>query len=424
MNAGLVGSALAGNSAGQPFPNSSFASPIGQDRLVRKEVALGVIKDIVPPQNHIGLSLIAPFLEVATDDVIFQYAQGYTDGLVPARAEDAESELSQKDDTFLTEGRASLMDWAVKDHYTASDVNRYREWLIIQENLRDGLSLPLTANSATEGFLQKVARDTARRRRKIDNRMEWLIMTALETAGIAYNDGKVKFSVDFGRPTTQNIGPGSTLVDPTGAGNPNVTMAAASPIKSDGTGDPIGDFLNIQNWMYEVYGVRINRAIASRRFLSNLWASSKFSARTGLLGGVAAGVDLKYLIDGWSPDAARALITAATGIDFIEYDSVYRTRPVGSNTVTNNRFLSQNKVIFLPDDADLAEFDDTEIGFARTLTSPHPAGNWTAGYYEWEHDYGMDPWGHDFGAGIKAFPIFLHMDKTIVYTMSALDGTV
>lgn len=424
MNAGLVGSALAGNSAGQPFPNSSFASPIGQDRLVRKEVALGVIKDIVPPQNHIGLSLIAPFLEVATDDVIFQYAQGYTDGLVPARAEDAESELSQKDDTFLTEGRASLMDWAVKDHYTASDVNRYREWLIIQENLRDGLSLPLTANSATEGFLQKVARDTARRRRKIDNRMEWLIMTALETAGIAYNDGKVKFSVDFGRPTTQNIGPGSTLVDPTGAGNPNVTMAAASPIKSDGTGDPIGDFLNIQNWMYEVYGVRINRAIASRRFLSNLWASSKFSARTGLLGGVAAGVDLKYLIDGWSPDAARALITAATGIDFIEYDSVYRTRPVGSNTVTNNRFLSQNKVIFLPDDADLAEFDDTEIGFAKTLTSPHPAGNWTAGYYEWEHDYGMDPWGHDFGAGIKAFPIFLHMDKTIVYTMSALDGTV
>lgn len=424
MNAGLVGSALAGNSGGQPFPNSSFASPIGQDRLVRKEVALGVIKDIVPPQNHIGLSLIAPFLEVPTDDVIFQYAQGYTDGLVPARAEDAESELSQKDDTFLTEGRASLMDWAVKDHYTASDVNRYREWLIIQENLRDGLVLPLTANSATEGFTQKVSRDTARRRRKIDNRMEWLIMTALETAGITYNDGKVKFSVDFGRPSTQAIGPGSVLVDPTGNGNPNVTLASASPIKSDGTGDPIGDALAIQNWMYDVYGVRINRAIASRRYLSQLWASAKFSARTGLLGGVAAGVDLKYLVDGWSPDAARALITAATGIDFIEYDSVYRTRPVGSNTVTNNRFLSQNKVIYLPDDADLAEFDDTQIGFAKTLTSPHPAGNWTSGYYEWEHDYGVDPWGHDFGTGIKAFPIFLHMDKTLVYTMSAIDGTV
>lgn len=426
MNAGLVGAALAGNAGGMPQGGGShFASPIGQDRLVRKEVALGVIRDIVPPQNHIGLSLIAPFLEVPTDDVIFQYAQGYTDGLVPARAEDAESELSQKDDTFLTEGRASLMDWAVKDHYTASDVNRYREWLIIQENLRDGLSLPLTANSATEGFTQKVARDTARRRRKIDNRLEWLITQALETAGIAYNDGKVKFSVDFGRPTTQNIGPGSTLVDPTGAGNPNVTLAAASPIKSDGTGDPITDFLQIQNWMYDVYGVRINRAIASRRYLSQLWNSAKFNARTGLITNASSTpVDLKYLVDGWSPDAARALIEAATGIKFIEYDSVYRTRPVGSNTVTNNRFLSQNKVIFLPHDADLAEFDDTQIGFAKTLTSPHPAGNWSAGFYEWEHDYGMDPWGHDFGAGIKAFPIFLHMDKTLVYTMSAIDGTV
>jgi len=36
----------------------------------------------------------------------------------------------------------------------------------------------------------------------------------------------------------------------------------------------------------------------------------------------------------------------------------------------------------------------------------------------------MDPWGHDFGTGIKAFPVFLHMDKTFVYTFSALDGSV
>jgi hypothetical protein len=423
MNAGLTG-ALAGNLAGQPG-TGHFASPIGQDRIVRKEVALGVIKDIVPPQNHIILSDIAPFLEVPTDDVIFQYAQGYTDGLVPARAEDAESELSQKDDTFLTEGRASLMDWAVKDHYTASDVNRYREWLVIQENLRDGLNLPLTANSATEGFSQKVARDTARRRRKIDNRIEWLGMTALETGGIAYNDGKVKFSVDYGRPATQAIGPGSTLVDPTGQGVPNVSMNASSWIKSDGTGDPIGDLLNLQNWAYEVYGVRLTRAIASRRVLSNLWASSRFVARTGLITNASSTpVDPKYLIDGWSPTAAQMLIEAATDIRFVEYDSVYRTRPVGSNTVTNNRFLSQNKVILLPDEADLAEFDDTQIGFAKTLTSPHPAGNWTSGYYEWEHDYGMDPWGHDIGPGIKAFPVFLHMDKTFVYTFSALDGSV
>jgi hypothetical protein len=414
---GLAGGALAGP-AGVGGPGSQFASPIGQDRLIRKEVALGVIREIVPPMGHIGLSL-CPMKEVPVDDVIFQYAQGLTDGLSPARAEDAESELSQKDDTFLSEGRASVIDWAIKDHYSASDVNRYREWLLIQQQMRDNNVLPLTVSTGMEGWQEKMARDTARRRRKLDNRLEWLIMNqALSTGQIAYNDGKIKFTVDYGRPTTQNgIIKGSTLVDPTGQGVANFTLNAADMCNA--SGDPIGDLLGIQNWMYDVYGVRLNRAIASRRFLSNLWNSTKFTARTGL---VAAGsplsspIDPKYLIDGWSPQAAQVLIENATGIKFLEYDAVYRTRPVGSNTVTNNRFLPQAQVILLPDEADIADFDDTGIGFAKTLTSPHPAGNWTPGFYEWEREYGVDPWGYDVGTGIKAFPVFLHMDKTITYT--------
>lgn len=417
MNAGLAGAAL--NSLSGGGVPGQHASPIGQDRLVRREVSLGVIREIVPPQDHIGLRLIAPFLEVPTDDVIFQYANGLTDGLVPARAEDAESELSQKDDTFLTEGRASVIDWAVKDHYTASDVNRWRDWVTVQEQMRDQGTLPLTVAAGLSEFQGRLARDTALRRKKIDNRLEWLIMGALPTGALAYNDGRIKFSVDYGRPTTQNVAAGSTMIDPTGQGIPNFSFGASDWTKSDGTGDPIGEILNLQNWMYDVYGVRLTRAIASRRFLSLLWNSSRFQARTGL---VAAGsplsspIDPKYLIDGWSPQAAQAIIENATGVKFIEYDSVYRTRPVGSNTTTANRFLANNLVVFLPDEADIAAFDDTTIGFAKTLTSPHPAGNWTPGYYEWEKDYGMDPWGHDAGSGIKAFPIFLHMDKTVVYT--------
>jgi hypothetical protein len=416
----LAGAALnALSGGGGPGSQQFAANPIPQDRLVRKEVALGTIREIVPPQNHIGLSEVAPFLDVPTDDVIFQYAQGMTDGLAPARAEDAESELAQKDDTFLAEGRASVIDWSLKDHYTSSDVSRWREWLLIQQQMRDGLVLPLTVNSAVEGWQQKLARDTAIRRRKLDNRLEWLIMTALATGQIAYNDGRIKFTVDYGRPATQAVAPGSTLVDPTGQGIANITLGASDWTKSDGTGDPIGDILNLQNWMYDVYGVRLNRAICSRRFLSLIWNSSKFAARTGLLAGSTApgfSGDPKYLIEGWSPTAAQQIIEVATGVRFIEYDAVYRTRPVGSNTVTNNRFLANNQVVFLPDETDIESFDDTGIGFAKTLTSPHPAGNWTSGYYEWERDYGQDPWGYDVGAGIKAFPVFLHMNKTIVYT--------
>lgn len=415
------GSGLAGF-AGASGPGGQFASPIGQDRLVRKEVALGVIREIVPPQQHIGLS-IAPFLEVETDDVIFEYAQGLTDGLSPARAEDAESELSQKDDTFLSEGRASLLDWAIKDHYTSSDVNRYREWLTIQQQLRDTHLLPLTAGSATEGWLQKLARDTARRKRKLDNRIEWMIMSALSTGQIAYNDGKIKFTVDYGRPSVtqgatanQAIVPGATL---TSADGGSITFAADDWIATNGLGDPIGEILKLQNWAYDTYGVHLTRAIAGRKFLQNLWNSNKFTARTGLI--TASGstpVDPKYVIDGWSPSVAQQLIENATGVNFVEYDSVYRTRAVGSNTVTNNRFLPANRIIFLPSEDDIAQFDDTDIGFAKVLTSPHPAGNWTAGFYEWEKEYGVDPWGYDIGSGIKAFPVFLHMDKTFTYDVT------
>jgi hypothetical protein len=70
------------------------ATAVGQDRIIRKEVSLGTIREIEPPQTHLGLGF-APWLEVATDDVIFHYIKGDTDGLAPARAEDAESELAQ-----------------------------------------------------------------------------------------------------------------------------------------------------------------------------------------------------------------------------------------------------------------------------------------------------------------------------------------
>lgn len=82
---------------------SNFAAgAIPTDRLIRAEVALGIVREIVPPSEHIGLSQIAPFYDVATDDVIFAYMNGSTTGLAPARSEDAESELFQQDDGFLS----------------------------------------------------------------------------------------------------------------------------------------------------------------------------------------------------------------------------------------------------------------------------------------------------------------------------------
>jgi hypothetical protein len=369
------------------------------DRLVRKEVALGVVREIEPPTQHIGLQ-IAPFLPVESDDVIFDYAKGLADGLAPARAEDAESELAQKDDTFVGQGRAAVIDWSLKDHYTASDVSRYREALLIAEATRDTLSLPLTAGRMIEGFDQKVARDTARRRRKLDNRMESLIMTALETGGISYNDGKIKFTVDFGRPVGQQ------------------NQAPAGGAFTATTSDPINAIIVMQNFMFDTYGVRMTRAITSRKVMNTLMNSDKFIARTGLVGNPSTEnkIDPRYLLDGWGPTAAQAVVERATGVSFQTYDAVYRTRAIGSNTIVNNRFFSDNKILFLPDLGDLDEVaGDLDIGFAKTLTSPHPMGNWSSGFYEWERET-VDPWGRDVGTGIKAFPVFPFMEYSYVMT--------
>ena len=393
---------LAG-ATGQP---SHFASPIGLDRLVRKEVSLGAIREKQPPMGHIGLSQIAPFLGVESDDVIFDYIKGgFQDGLAPARAEDSEAELSQKDTLTYGQGRAAVIDWSLKDRYTASDVMRYREAVRAAQLLQGQAPVPIGLQwngRAAEEFQTKLARDDAARRRKLDNRLEWLIMQAVQTGAIAYNDGKIKFAVNYGRPAAQH------------------EQAPASGLYNTTTFDPIGDFITMNDYMWNTHGLRLRRAYCSEKVFNTFWKSNRFISMTGLVvgGTPSSPIDINYLMAGqWNPQAAVDIVSRATGINFSIYDSVYRTRAVGSTTTTNVRFLADDRIYFLPTDEELQEIDDTDIGFAKTLTSPHPEGNWDSGYYEWE-DEERDPWQQVRGTGIKAFPVFPYMQYT--YTMKVL----
>jgi hypothetical protein len=369
---------------------------LSQDRLVRKEVALGTIREITPPNGRIGLDL-APMLEVQSDDVIFQYVTPEVEGLAPARAEDSEAEMAQKDDVSGT-GRASLIDWSIKDHYTASDVSRYREYLALAE-LSNGTPFPLTISSMTEDFAGKMARDTRLRKKKLDNRIEWLILEGFFKGEIVYNDGKIQFNVNYGRPA------GQTDVVPS-----NLWSAAAA--------DPIDDALTMQETMFDTHGVRMTRGYCSSKVLRNILNSDKFAARSGLAGATGGlPIDPNYLIDGWGPKAAQAVFERATGITLTAYDGIYRTRALGSTTTVNNRFSDEDTILYLPAQEDINELDDTAIGFAKTLTSPHPEGEWASGFYEWE-EATKDPWGHNVGSGVKAFPVMPHLEFT--YTAKVL----
>ncbi len=370
------------------------------DRLVRKEVSLGALREKLPPTDHIGLAQIAPWLDVESDDVIFDYIGTHMqDGLAPARAEDAESELTQKDIFAYGQGRASVIDWAQKDRYTASEVTRYREDLLVQEGLA-GLGTQLAFNyngRAAAEFQSKVARDDAARRRRLDNRMEWLIMTGFVAGQIAYNDGKIIFSVNYGRPVDQ------TEVTPAGG------------LWSLDTCDPIGDILAERQKIYDRTGVKPTRGLISEEIVNNLWKSKRFLAAMGLpvVGGTPSSpLDPNYLgLSGYTPQGALAIVEQATGVKFTIYDSVYRTRALGSTTFTNVRFTDKRLVTLFPAEGDLGEIDDTKVGFAKTLTSPHPEGNWQSGWYEWE-DTEKDPWQHVRGTGVKAFPVFPYLEYT------------
>jgi hypothetical protein len=369
-------------------------------RLVQKEVSLGTIRTLEPPQGHIGLTY-APFMDVASDDVILQYAVPLIDGgLAPARAEDAESELAQKDYTFGQEARASIMDWALKDRYSASDVLRWQESNLLVAAGGGNIPIPREIVAARTEFNDKVARDDARRRRKLDNRIEWMIMTSLALGVLAYNDGKISFSVDWGRP---------------GAQHNQAPASGQWTTANKATTDPVGDIMAMQTYMFNTYGVRMTRSLGSKKAYDAVLNSDRWLGMAGLVAptGGTFPLDPKYVINGYGPQWARARTAELTGLDMQEYDSVYRTRPVNSNTITNNRFMADNIILFFPDAADVAAIDDTAIGFAKTLTSPHPEGNWTSGYYEWEEQT-RDPWQTTRGTGIKAFPVFPHMDLTYV----------
>jgi hypothetical protein len=363
-------------------------APLPQDRLLRTEVALGTVRQLVPLEGMWGLNF-APIKEIDSDNfVIYQAVGDAQTGMAPARADDAEAELFQQDEVRPGEGRGRTVDWALKSWYNTSSVNSHREMQRALDALRgtgnitDGQSIDnLVAN-----FNAKVIRDTIARRRRLEMRLNWLAMTSMVEGVLAYNDGKIKFSVNWGRPAGQHrFAPNSGLYNST-------------------THDPIDDIRRIQQDGRDKYGLLINEAYCSQKYLDSFYRSAKFAQLSGTAG--ASLQDLAYLLPGFGPGSAVSIVEERTGMKFTVIDEVYRNRAVGATTYTTTRWLPEDEVLFKPSNDQIEALDDTGVGFASTLTSPHPAGNWTPGWYEWEKDYGQDPWAYAVGNGIKAFPVF------------------
>lgn len=363
-------------------------------RLVRQEVALGLVRQLVPSKELIGLQL-APFKEIKADDFVIQLANGTSTRMAPARADDAESELFQNDDFLPGEYRGRTVDWALKSRYNTSDINTHRDAIKAAEKLRDsGITYPFVDVTVSD-MNERIAEHTVMRREALDMRLNWLIMESLVNAAVAYNDGKIKFAVNWGRPAAQHH------------------FAPASGTYASTTHDPVADIQAVKTDARRRYGISIKRAICSQEYLDTFWLSEKFRLLAmGVAGAGAEASDLPYIVPGWGPDSAVQMVERITGVKFTVHDSVYMTRDIGSQTFVNNRWFPIDDVLFLPDEDEINTFDETGLGLGKMLTSPHVAGNNTPGFYAWEKDYGQDPWGYALGTGIKAFPVFPHMNKT------------
>jgi len=372
------------------------AGPLSQSRLVRQETALGTVRELVPADELIGIREFAPMLDIPTDDFVIQLANGEGQALMaPARADDAEAELFQTDDFVPGEFRGRTVDWAIKSRYSTSDVNTFRDAVATAQKLRNG-ELPLFVSNIKEGFAEKLRRDGVKRRDMLDRRLNWLIMTSMVEGKIAYNDGKIRFSIDWGRPADQH------------------RQTPESGPYTGTTHDPINDIKAVKRKYRRRYGIELAEIWCSQDFLDTFWRSDKFTQIAAPGNTNIEQSDMPYLLSNWGPDSAVRIVEQACNVTFRTHDAMYRTRPIGSTTFTTHRWIPRDEVIFLPRREDVRAIDDTElnIGFGATLTSPHPAGNWTSGFYEWEKDYGVDPWGYAIGSGIKALPVFPHMELT------------
>ncbi|USH45012.1 major capsid protein [Gordonia phage Camerico] len=371
--------------------NSDFASGVVPTKeLLARRVHLGVIKELKPPEEHVGLGII-PWMEVEADDVILDYLRDGGTGLAPAVAVDAESELFQDSDDVTGQIKARVMDWRLKSRYDSTDVHQYWEAKEAMEDaVRNGGRVPqVTLGSLIQKIDNKVARDTVKRRRMLDNRVEWLIMNGLVNAKIDYNDGKIKLPpVDFKRPVDQDLIP----KDYSGTSH-----------------DPIGDFIDQKQLAFDTHGVDLSVAMCSSKFANKIVKSAKWNSRTGFAPG--ANVDPRYVLSGWGPRAAIQILQEEAEITLIINDNVFRQRNTATGAVTNVRYLPQDEVLFLPNMDQLSDYDDSELGFGKLLTSPHPMNNFKPGFYAWETET-TDPWERYIGTGVKAFPVLPHMELT------------
>lgn len=315
----------------------------------------GIVEELEPQGSLVGTNYL-PMEEEVTDETVWDVVKS-GNGIGSLRAYDAEAKVigAEKYDQVV----ASITDMADKRMLSLSDIRVLRE---AGEN-------PYRDNSMAQAMAQraerKVTKELARLRRRIENRLEWLQINALQ-GEINYSDSSrnIEIALDYGVP----------------AGQKGLTPSIAWSDYANS--DPISD---IQTWLelvIENTGVTPQQIMMSRKNLNHI-------ARNDIMRG-----HFQYTNPTLTAQGVREFFSGDLGLDIVEYEARYH-----DDAGALQRFLAEERIIMLPD---IDQMNGTQR-FGDTAYTPHPHNNYTGSFYAFEETK-TDPWGIEVGVGLTALP--------------------
>lgn len=316
----------------------------------------GLIQSYPLDTNYIGGRWF-PLTPVAADELLINIEVPEIP-MAPFVTLDQESPRDQEE--LLTQIRASLAYIRFKKVFKESELRIF--------GLRDGAQdNPTLITQMQDEARAKILRHIARLRNAVDARLEWLAIQAM-TGSIAYNDERIKFTVNFPGVYTG----GGTAFTKWDQNN-------ANPIK------------DINRWLEEmglftgedpaviVAGRKVYRTMAESTELKALFTNWANGGQTAEMGPAL----LSRMFNDWF------------NLERVTYDARITTRSYsasGAPQVTRQRMLSEKHILLLPASA-----------LGSMASSPNPIDFGGTGLYSWTKQ-DQDPWIVETGVGVNAFP--------------------
>lgn len=342
--------------------------------LLQKATLTNVVRKI-KISSQIGESIL-PFTPVPTEKTIWDILE--TDmGIAGFVAPDAESPMVDKE--RVDQAVATLASIRNKERFSESDLRAIREAGTSPVEAGSGQTL---LQGLKEDAERRLRRSLNRLKNRVAGRIEWMRWQALQGT-INYDDGEVKFAVDYGIPSANKV-----------------TLTGNDTWDDTTNSDPlakIGDW--IDTYIENQKGLAPTRMYMSRAALRYIAQNAKVR-------------DLLKYNDKVNPQgfttvkqAQQLLLSFTDLLKIIVVDDFYEDAS-GSSV----RFLPKNKVILIPEPVTNGE----QLG--DVADGPHPHNDYRPGFYTWTETK-KDPYARFVGVGRECFTRIFHPEWIFVATV-------